>query len=292
MADTQLTPFDMGTFGSRTTPDMSRRLRRTAAAAREMLIDLAAETWKADRAALSADERRHRPRQRPRRTLEYGKLTKGRKLTKAVSDATADHASGKLDRRRHSAAEGRRPLVRHRQASVCLGHPASGHVVRQGAAPAVVWRDAGIGRHRRCRSMPDVVVVRDGDFVGVAAPSDDAGVARPGRDQGGMESRSADLRQGPLRELEVSKAVRARGRARRQRGPGEPVRSRKVCKAARCPSRADVYHRLHRPCAARAASGRGGVGKWQADRLDRNAAALRRARRADRAFGVRPMPSA
>ena len=37
MADTQLTPFDMGTFGSRTTPDMSRRLRRTAAAAREML---------------------------------------------------------------------------------------------------------------------------------------------------------------------------------------------------------------------------------------------------------------
>ena len=25
MADTQLTPFDMGTFGSRTTPDMSRR---------------------------------------------------------------------------------------------------------------------------------------------------------------------------------------------------------------------------------------------------------------------------
>ena len=40
MADTQLTPFDAGTFGSRTTPDMSHRLRRTAAAAREMLIDL------------------------------------------------------------------------------------------------------------------------------------------------------------------------------------------------------------------------------------------------------------
>ncbi len=35
MADTQLTPFDMGTFGSRTTPDMSRRLRRAAAAARD-----------------------------------------------------------------------------------------------------------------------------------------------------------------------------------------------------------------------------------------------------------------
>ena len=54
MADTQLTPFDMGTFGSRTTPDMSRRLRRAAAAAREMLLDLAAETWKADREELTA----------------------------------------------------------------------------------------------------------------------------------------------------------------------------------------------------------------------------------------------
>src|SRR5262249_59145737 len=49
MADTQLTPFDMGTFGSRTTPDMSRRLRRTASATRELLIDLAAEAWKKDR---------------------------------------------------------------------------------------------------------------------------------------------------------------------------------------------------------------------------------------------------
>ena len=60
MADTQLTPFDMGTFGSRTTPDMSQRLRRTAAAAREMLIDLAAESWKADRALLTAARRQDR----------------------------------------------------------------------------------------------------------------------------------------------------------------------------------------------------------------------------------------
>src|SRR5438876_2424636 len=35
MADTALVPPDGGTFGSRTTPDMSNRLRRVAAAARE-----------------------------------------------------------------------------------------------------------------------------------------------------------------------------------------------------------------------------------------------------------------
>ena len=42
MGDTQLTPFDMGTFGSRTTPTMNLQLRKVAAAAREMLIGLAA----------------------------------------------------------------------------------------------------------------------------------------------------------------------------------------------------------------------------------------------------------
>src|SRR5215472_16755288 len=43
MADTDRAPFDMGTFGSRTTPTMARRLHQVAAAARELLLDLGAE---------------------------------------------------------------------------------------------------------------------------------------------------------------------------------------------------------------------------------------------------------
>jgi isoquinoline 1-oxidoreductase len=42
MGDTDRVPFDMGTFGSRTTPTMNPQLRRAAAAAREVLIGLAA----------------------------------------------------------------------------------------------------------------------------------------------------------------------------------------------------------------------------------------------------------
>jgi isoquinoline 1-oxidoreductase len=45
MGDTDSTPFDMGTFGSRTTPTMAPQLRKAAAAARETLIALAAERW-------------------------------------------------------------------------------------------------------------------------------------------------------------------------------------------------------------------------------------------------------
>src|ERR1700732_1780968 len=43
MADTGLTPFDMGTFGSMTTPTMAAQLRRASAAAREALLGMAAE---------------------------------------------------------------------------------------------------------------------------------------------------------------------------------------------------------------------------------------------------------
>ena len=56
MGDTDLTPYDMGTFGSRTTPTMAPVLRKAAAAAREALIDLAAEQMKADRTSLTADD--------------------------------------------------------------------------------------------------------------------------------------------------------------------------------------------------------------------------------------------
>ena len=50
MADTAPVPFDAGTFGSRTTPTMARQLRRAAAAAREVLIDLAAEKGRSNAA--------------------------------------------------------------------------------------------------------------------------------------------------------------------------------------------------------------------------------------------------
>src|SRR4029079_9902057 len=45
MADTDLTPFDMGTFGSRTTPTMAPQLARAAAMARQLLLERAAARW-------------------------------------------------------------------------------------------------------------------------------------------------------------------------------------------------------------------------------------------------------
>src|SRR5215468_8529652 len=54
MGDTDLTPIDPGTFGSLTTPDMFPQLRKAAAAAREIMLDLAAEQLKLERGSLLA----------------------------------------------------------------------------------------------------------------------------------------------------------------------------------------------------------------------------------------------
>jgi len=87
MGDTQLTPFDMGTFGSRTTPTMNLQLRKVAAAAREMMIGLAAAQWQTDRQHLvAADGKVTDPPNK--RSVEYAALTKGQQLTQTVTPET------------------------------------------------------------------------------------------------------------------------------------------------------------------------------------------------------------
>ena len=102
MGDTDLTPFDMGTFGSRSTPYMAPQLRKAAASAREAAEELAAQQWSVDRA---------RPRGRPtarsttrRRSARsrFGELTKGQKLVR-------DARGARSRRRRRSRVDGRRP---------------------------------------------------------------------------------------------------------------------------------------------------------------------------------------
>ncbi|HEY1216486.1 MAG TPA: molybdopterin cofactor-binding domain-containing protein, partial [Bryobacteraceae bacterium] len=53
MGDTARTPWDAGTFGSRTTPTMAPELRKMASTAREILIDTAANEWGVNRTDLT-----------------------------------------------------------------------------------------------------------------------------------------------------------------------------------------------------------------------------------------------
>ena len=89
MGDTQLTPFDMGTFGSRTTPTMNFELRKVAAAAREMFDRSWRQAqWQTDPQKLvAADGKVTDPQNH--RSLTHAELTKGQQLTKIITVGTS-----------------------------------------------------------------------------------------------------------------------------------------------------------------------------------------------------------
>jgi isoquinoline 1-oxidoreductase len=86
MGDTALTPFDMGTFGSRSTPFMSPQLRRAASAARDLLLAQAATEWNISAEKLkAADGKITNPA--TGEALTYAQLAQGKTLAHDMPDA-------------------------------------------------------------------------------------------------------------------------------------------------------------------------------------------------------------
>ncbi len=170
MGDTRWTPFDLGTFGSRSTPDAGTRLRRLGAAARGILIATAADRWGADRASLSAAGGRVTDRASGR-SVGYGDLAAGRAHTEIVrEDAAPTPAAEWTVAGTPAPRAGARDLVtgRHRYVSD-LRRPGMvyGKVLRP-ASPGAALKAVDASA---AESDSGVTVVRDGDFLGVVGPS-------------------------------------------------------------------------------------------------------------------------
>ena len=168
MGDTDLTPFDMGTFGSRTTPLMGAQLRKVAAAAREALVDLAAEQWRVARETLGVDGGRVSD-PASGRSAGFGALTGGRKLVRATGEVATTPASA------WTVAGRSIPKVNARDI-VTGTHVYTSDLTRPGLWHGKVLRAPALGA--TLVSVNDVAaraagatVVRDGTFVGVAAPT-------------------------------------------------------------------------------------------------------------------------
>jgi isoquinoline 1-oxidoreductase len=175
MGDTQLTPFDMGTFGSRTTPTMNLQLRKVAAAAREMLIGLAAAQWQIDRQHLiAADGRITDPANN--RAVEYAALTKGQQLTQAVTAETPLISAARWKVAGQSAlkVDGVDFVTgRHRYPSdQKLPDMLYGKVLRPPSFGATL---ASVDMQKA--EQMGATTVRDGNFVGVAAASSELAAA-------------------------------------------------------------------------------------------------------------------
>ena len=167
MGDTDLTPFDAGTFGSLTTPRMAPQMARVAATAREMLIDRAAAEWKADRATLTA--RDGRIVGAGGRSASYGELTRGQKLTGVVAaDAkVAGPDAWSLRGREIRKVNGRAIVTGQQQFTTDIVRPGMlhGRIVRPIAYGATL---ASVDDATAAR-MAGVRVLRDGEFIGVVA---------------------------------------------------------------------------------------------------------------------------
>lgn len=169
MADTELTPFDMGTFGSLTTPAMAPQLHRAAAAAREVLIELAAQQLNVEPATVRIVDARLVNHDKTK-SLSFAEVAKGKALVKVIPEkvATTPARDWTIAGASVAKVDGRDFVTgKHRYTSdLKLPGMLYGKVSRPSAFNAkLISADT-----KSAEAVPGVTVVHDGDFIGVAAP--------------------------------------------------------------------------------------------------------------------------
>jgi CO/xanthine dehydrogenase Mo-binding subunit len=171
LGDTALTPWDAGTFGSRTTPTITPQLRRVAAAARDLLREKAAKEWNVPADKLIAG---------------YGKIAdpaSGRSLrySELAHEDVIDHKTPPASDPIKPAAQwtvAGTPIPKvHARAFVTGSHLYSTDLRPEGLLHGKVLRPASFGAaliaydDSEAKGQPDVVLVHDGNFVGAVAPT-------------------------------------------------------------------------------------------------------------------------
>jgi nicotinate dehydrogenase subunit B len=171
MGDTALTPFDAGTFGSRTTPTMTPQLRRVASAARDLLVEVAAKEWNvAPEGLKAADAKVTDPASG--RSLTYAALARGKTLAENLpaEDPVTPPPDWTIAGKPILKVDARDFVTGRHQYTTDLRPDGMlyGKVLRPPSfgAALVVYDD------RAAKSLPGVVTVRDGNFVGAAAPTE------------------------------------------------------------------------------------------------------------------------
>jgi isoquinoline 1-oxidoreductase len=167
MGDTDLCPADPGTFGSRSLPDAGADLRICAASAREALIGLAAQALVVSKDRVEVCDGHMRS---DGGAVGYGELVRGlRRLEPASAEAPLTpparwHYGGHAAKRATASA------------LLSGSHRFPSDLARPGMLHGRVLRAPAYGARLRsvdltaAQSIPGVTVVREQDFIGVAAP--------------------------------------------------------------------------------------------------------------------------
>ncbi|HTQ38650.1 MAG TPA: molybdopterin cofactor-binding domain-containing protein [Pirellulales bacterium] len=179
MADTALVPNDGLTAGSGSTPNTVPAIRRACAAARQMLVDAACKELGVDNSAVELRDGKviHTA---TKREFAYADLASSESTAKAFSENLPDHVDfTPVKNWKVMGVPTPRP---NRQELVTGEHQYPSDIRRPGMMYGKVLRPPTFGLQSKgaklisvdvspAQAMEGVVVVKDGDFVGVAAPT-------------------------------------------------------------------------------------------------------------------------
>src|SRR5690606_26196387 len=169
MGDTRLTPYDRGTYGSLTTPQMGPKLRMAAASVRELLNDMAIREWSLEKDFLQMEEGFvHHPTNGGK--FSYADLAKGKKLLQKVNEGATviSPEQWKVAGTSVPKVNGKDFITgRHKYVSdMKLPDMLYGKILRPPSYGATLINvDTN-----KAQQLPGVKIVEEGDFVGVTAP--------------------------------------------------------------------------------------------------------------------------
>ena len=167
LGDTDLCPWDMGTFGSLTIRQFGPVLREAAAEARAVLLQLAAERLAVPVDRLVVADGVVSDREKPASRVTYGQLTEGRRIERRLGAKPA------LEPVARFTIVGRSAPRRDALDKVTGAARFAGDIVPPGALHARILRPPAHGARlvgidvTAAEKRPGVTVVRDGDLVAV-----------------------------------------------------------------------------------------------------------------------------
>ncbi len=169
MGDTDLVPFDLGTFGSRTTPTMAPQLRKAAAAVREAIFGIAADRLKVSSADLQLIDREFVTKDKSKR-LSLAEVAKGQKLVKVIPDNIF------IKQPASWTITGKTALKVNARDFVTGRHRYVSDLNREGMLIGTIVRPPAFNskiisvNDKKAAAIPGVKIVVEGDFIGVVAP--------------------------------------------------------------------------------------------------------------------------
>ena len=283
LADTDVCPYDEGTFGSRSTPDAGAMLQAAGWTALETLVELAADRLEVSPADLVQGEGAIRSRDGAR-AIRHGELLTGVRRIKEVHgrpDRPSAAAGPTIGGRPAASVAGLAAVTGRRPFVTDISRPGMLH--GRALGPPVAGATLRSVDVSRAREVPGVTVLHDGDFVGVTGPdvgSVDLAMAAIRADWDVPSGPSETDLEGYLRAHPVD-AEGWDGNFEHDFG-----RRRRRARASRDTGHGNLHRGIRRSCPPRVTGSGRGMGRRAGDRMDRDAGAVLGAGGARR--GARP----